>query len=171
MPQAKPDATVSNCHGLGDKLLPPPHDQQNLLCPRNGQKRNKWVNETTEAIAKCRDVTLRSQTSLVSAPETLAPGELAASGAARLGAAQRAALLSASHGALRRTPRGWRGEGHPLPIKRTTVDALRARNLVELTFSVPARARITSTGRWYARTLCSELAGDHSLPSIESLPV
>jgi len=96
---------------------------------------------------------------------TLAPGEVPATGAKSLSTAAQAALRACS-GAGRligRRSSAWHpaSTAHPRPILRRTVDILRARGLVYVKQIGGTReARLTTTGRWYARTLCSALAGE-----------
>lgn len=98
---------------------------------------------------------------------TLSPGEVPASGAKSLSPAAQAALLAcAVAGRLHGTKAGgWHTPdgSHPRPIERRTLAALKRAGLMSVQLVGNTRhARLTSSGHWYARTLCSALAGDIS---------
>jgi hypothetical protein len=88
----------------------------------------------------------------------LAPGEPGCCDLAGITAGARRALLSVARGSLRRAGHGWYGPDKSEPIHRVTVSALVKRGLIY--FSDPNLARITKRGKWCARTLCSEIAGE-----------
>lgn len=93
---------------------------------------------------------------------TLAPGEVPASGAKSLSPPARDAIVAcASAGRLTATRLGWHSPHHPRPIDKRTVAMLAERGFLSVRSHGTARwARLTSTGQWYARTLCSAIAGD-----------
>jgi hypothetical protein len=78
-----------------------------------------------------------------------------ASGALRLRAPQRAALLAAAGGQLRRVGRAWTGNGTPVPISTAVVDDLVLRGLLS---GGTIYASLTAIGKWYASTLARHLA-------------
>jgi hypothetical protein len=88
---------------------------------------------------------------------TLAPGEVPATCARQLSQPQRAALVAcATAGRLHRFLGDWHADNHAKLIHRITVETLRKRGLVTI---AGRNARLTNNGKWYARTLCSDLAG------------
>lgn len=106
-----------------------------------------------------RNVSLTSSFS-----STLSLGEIEASGAKSLSPSAQAAILAcATFGRLiGRRASGWHPAGgtHPQPIDRRTINTLRDRGLMSVRLIGASReARLTSTGKWYARTLCSAIAG------------
>jgi hypothetical protein len=106
---------------------------------------------------------------------TLAPGEPGATGAKSLSPAAQSALLAcAIAGRLIGTRLGaWHTPDpshHPRPIRRATLNVLRRLKLVTVQVSSNTRhARLTSYGHWYARTLCSAIAGDLSTITSEGV--
>lgn len=95
-------------------------------------------------------------------PAILSPGETPASGAKSLHAAARAAIVAcATSGKLIGAPRGWftPDRSHPRPIARRTIRTLCEHGLISVRRIGNSRsASLTSTGKWYARTLCSAIA-------------
>jgi len=69
--------------------------------------------------------------------------------------AMRAAILAAAGGSLKRLLRGWAANGHPAPINHRTVLSVQARGLLIVGQST---ARLSHTGKWYARTLARAVA-------------
>lgn len=90
----------------------------------------------------------------------LEPGELRASNAKSLTPTVRAVILAlASAGVARCTRRAWAIAGHPHPIMNRTIDSLRERGLV--TGKGRTKCSLTPIGRWYARTIVTDLAAIH----------
>jgi len=90
----------------------------------------------------------------------LAPGEPPYPHIAYITPSAREAMLAASAGQLRRCGVGWFGLDKRRPFHRRTILALIKRGLL---FRNDLNcARTTRTGRWCARTICSEIAGNMS---------
>jgi hypothetical protein len=88
----------------------------------------------------------------------LAPGETPARNASQLTRPQRAAIIAcAIAGRLHRFFQAWHGDGDGAPIDARTVETLRKSGLMAV---AGRNARLTDNGKWYARTLCSAIAGE-----------
>jgi hypothetical protein len=88
----------------------------------------------------------------------LAKGEPGCPDITRLSDHARDVLLSAARGSLRRAGLSWYGPDKTRPFLRTVVHALiRRGHLSRVTLN---HTRITTRGRWLARTICSQGAGD-----------
>lgn len=92
----------------------------------------------------------------------LGPNEPSAPGAKSMHKGAQAALIAcATSGKLLATRRGWYAAGglHPRPINPRTVAMLCETGLIAVRGAGNSRsARLTVTGKWYARTLCSASA-------------
>jgi hypothetical protein len=86
----------------------------------------------------------------------LAPGEVAATSARQLTAPQRAALIACAFaGCLQRFRSAWKAtDDHPF-ISASTVEHLRERGLLIVS---NRKARLSDNGKWYTRTLCSDIS-------------
>jgi hypothetical protein len=95
----------------------------------------------------------------------LGPGEPRASVRTLTPTARTVVLVIAFAVRLEPVGRYWFAKGHPEPISRRTVESLRKRGLVGGT-ARRRKARLTETGRWYARTLVTDLAEQNTQSEI-----
>lgn len=87
----------------------------------------------------------------------LAQGEPACSDAKFLTPSARDAILTAAtHGRLQRCGLGWFAADKRRPFHRKSIAALIERGVL---YRQHNTARLTKRGHWFARTLCSEIAG------------